>query len=102
MTSCDIYFTDAPRFFGLVWAIIGPMLNEDTRSKITFTQSSDPSWLPRKLSFSPPRTHTDSPPPPPPHTHTRSPSLPTSLRVCLPLSLPSNPPVLWCLRGPAC
>jgi hypothetical protein len=47
MTSCDIYFVDAPRFFGLVWRIIGPMLNEDTRSKITFTHSSDPSWLPR-------------------------------------------------------
>jgi len=28
MTSCDIYFVDAPKFFGLVWTIISPMLNE--------------------------------------------------------------------------
>lgn len=46
MTSCDIYFVDAPKFFGLVWTIISPMLNEDTRSKIRFTSSDDASWLP--------------------------------------------------------
>jgi len=45
MTSCNIYFVDAPKFFGVVWALIAPMLNEDTRSKITFTDSRDTSWL---------------------------------------------------------
>ena len=46
MTSVDIYFVDAPQFFNLVWAIICPMLNEDTRSKIAFASSKDLSWLP--------------------------------------------------------
>jgi hypothetical protein len=30
MTSCDIYFVDAPKFFGLIWTVISPMLNEVT------------------------------------------------------------------------